>query len=39
MVLETDEEYNKRLQQEERAKKFREKFEREQYLKLKAKFG
>jgi hypothetical protein len=39
MVLESDEEYNKRLQQEERAKKFREEFEREQYLKLKEKFG
>ena len=39
MVLETDEEYNKRLQQEERAKKFREEYERLQYERLKEKFG
>ena len=39
MRLETDEEYNKRLQQEERAKKIREEYERLQYERLKEKFG
>ena len=39
MILETDEEYNKRLKQEEQAKKIREEYERIQYERLKEKFG